>query len=196
MNFPLPSARKIFIKKLDFASTQGNHVWKTSTKSSFLCKYKVQVFGMCSHIRMAAQMLFNCNFMSCGPQRLACTFFSLLNVAIMLLFRLTTLVNLLLIYDIHNLSRISGSSNFVCQTTVTGVTFMPDGIVNGFLKSDASDVFELFKLIKIFARLYFLLSSCPSWIPFLSFEALITQLLPICASRQCHRQIHLFQLTK
>ena len=49
---------------------------------------------------------------------------------------------------------------------------------------------------KTSAGSYSLLSLCPSWIPFLSFKALITQLLPIYTSRQYHRQIYLFWLTK
>ena len=109
-------------------------------------------------------MLFDCDDGSCGPQRLVYTSSSLLDVAVILLFHLTTLVNLLPIHGVHNLSRISESSIFIWQITIVGLASMLDGIWIGSLESDALNAFESSESIRTSTGSYFLLLSCPSWI--------------------------------
>lgn len=141
-------------------------------------------------------MLFDCDGGSFGSQRSAYTSSSLLDIAVIFLFRLTTLINSLPTHGVHNLSRMSGSSIFVWQTTVVGLASMPDGILSGSLKSDASDASESSESIRTSAGSYFLLSSYPSWILSTSLEALTTCLLLMCASCRCYRQIRLFWLMR
>ena len=60
---------------------------------------------------------------------------------------------------------------------------MPDGIISDFSDANTSDVSELSKSIKTSVESYFLSLSCPSWILFMSLEALTTWPLLIFASQ-------------
>lgn len=112
MNSSPPSARNAFIKQLDLVSTFGSQAWKASTKLSFPQRYSVQVFRIYSHMRIATYVLLGQEGDSCGPKRLACTYFSSFVVTVMLLFCLTTRVDLLPTHSVHSLSRLFGLSSW------------------------------------------------------------------------------------
>ena len=135
---------------------------------------------------------------SCGPHKSACTSSSLLVVTIMLLFCLTTWIDLLPTNSMHSLSRSSGfSALFSWQTAIirTGseaVRLLVFGISLSELESEA---LELSKLMNTLAVSYMLLE-VSKLIPSVSLDALTTQALLACANFWCHTLMRLFQLTR
>ncbi len=116
----------------------------------------------------------------------------------MLLFRLTTRVDLLPTQGVHSLSRSLRFSILVCWTVTLGVTsatLSSDSWIGDSFWSEQSDASESSESINTSAGLYSLLS----WsrlIPSTSLEALTARALLTCANRRCQRRIHLFWLTR
>ena len=128
-------------------------------------------------------MLPNWDGRSCGLQRLACTSLSFFVVAVMLLFRLTTRVDLLPTQGVQSLSMISSLSVAIVWRTAVVITV--------YLSLDTSESSES---MSTSAGSYSF--SLSSFIPSTSFAALRTRALLICASRRCQSRTRLFWLTR
>ena len=198
MNFPPLSARSAFIEQLDLASTVGSQAWKASTNSSFPQRYRVQVFQVCSHMRMAEYVFPEREGGLCGPHKSACTSSSLLVVTVMLLFRLTTRVDLLPTHGVHNLLRSLGfSALFSWQTAIIGIESeaMRLLVFGVSLSESESEVSELSESMSTSTESYLLLE-VSRLIPSVSLDALMTRALLACANLRCHTLMRLFRLTR
>lgn len=107
---------------------------------------------------------------SCGPHKSACTSSSLLVVTVMLLFCLTTRVDLLPTHGVHSLSRLSGLSKlFSWQAAIIGAGSKALGsLAVGVLLSELES-----EAMSISAGSYSLLEVLRS-IPSVSLDALTT----------------------
>lgn len=177
MNSLPPSTHNIFIKQPDLASTFGSQTWKASINLSFPQRYKVQVFWVCSHMRIAKYIFLEREEELCDLYKLACTSLSLFVMEVMLLVLLRTWVDLLFTHSVHSLLRLLGlSALFSWQTAIIGI--VSEGVellaVGVLLLESKSKMSELSKLISTLAGTYLLLEMS-RLIPSISLDALTTR---------------------
>lgn len=121
---------------------------------------------------------------SCHSHKLAYIFLSLFVVTVMLLFCLTTRVDLLPTHGVHSLSRLLGlSALFSWQTAIVGIgSVAMELLAVGIpLLESESEASKLSKLINTLTRLYLLLE-VSRLILSVSLDTLTTQALLVCAN--------------
>lgn len=149
-------------------------------------------------MRMAEYIFLECERKSWGPHKLVCTSLSLLVMGVMLLFCLTTRVDLLLTDGVHSLSRLSRLSTLLSwQAAITGVVYEGVGlfVVGVLLSESESEMSKSFELLCILAESYLLLE-VSRLILFVSLDTLTTWALLAYPNLWCHSLIHLSWLTK
>lgn len=106
MNSSLLSIYNIFILNFDFTSTYKSQIWNISTNLFLLWKYKVFIFFIFLHKKMAIYEFFYWYNRLCSPQKSACIFSKLSITINIFLYYLITLMNLLVTYIMHSLLKL------------------------------------------------------------------------------------------
>ncbi len=141
-------------------------------------------------MRIAAYTLLDWDRGLYGPHKSAWTLSNLVIVGVMLLFYLTTRVDLLPMHGMYILSMTSGFS--IVWWIAAVEVFADNWIGNSSLSNIASESSEP---ISTFAGSYSL-PSCSKIIPSTNLAALTTQALLMWANRRCQRRMRLFWLIR
>lgn len=182
MNSLPPSAHNVFIKQPDLASTFSSQTWKASINLSFPQRYKVQVFWVCLHMRIAKYIFPEREEGLYDLYKLACISSRLFVMEVMLLFHLRTQVDLLSTHGIHSLLRLLGLSALLSwQTAIIGI--VSEGVgslaVGVLLSESKSKMSELSESISTLAGTYLLLEMS-RLISSINLDALTTRVLLAC----------------